>query len=192
MGGFEAFKVDEKKEEKEKGPEKKKKFLHLLDEDQTEIKLLDLSDLKDVVVIMRKCAFEVTDKEVEDILKYSLSYGSYVNRMLIGVGLSWPASYDPEKKALIEGENNAIYMEDPAVLLAYEGRGLRSVLLKAREDAGRRNNFKYAISFLSEDLPKESIESYIKEAGSSLEKLYLKEEYQFFRTEQGILTVKKL
>jgi len=192
MGGFEAFKVDEKVEKKEKKKKEKKKFLHLLDQDQTEIKILDAGDTKDAVKIMMKCAFEVGEKEVEDIIKYGLSFGSYVNRMLIGVGLSWPARYDSEKRTIVEGESNAIYMEDPAVLLAYEGRGIRSVLLKARENMGRTKKYSYAIAFLSEDVPKEGISSYIKETGSALEKLYLKEEFEFFRTENGILAVKKL
>ncbi len=191
-----AKKVDTEQEKKVAEPkqkeEKKKEFLHLLDEDQVEVKKLDETDIEDVVKIMRKCAFDVTDSEVLKIIKYGLSFGCYVNRMLIGVGLGWPASYDPEKRRIIAGEYNAVYLEDPAVLLMYEGRGIRSILLRQRERAGRTSDYKYAIAYLSEDIPKGNVVDYIKEAGSQLEKLYLGGDYEFFRTERGVLSVKRL
>ena len=37
-----------------------------------------------------------------------------------------------------------------------------------------------------------SVTDYITEAGSALEKLYLSEDYEFFRTERGILAFKKI
>jgi len=193
--GF-AKKVDTEQEKKLAEPkqkeEKKKEFIHLLDEDQVEVKKLDETDLEDVVKIMRKCAFDVTDSEVVKIINYGLSFGCYVNRMLIGVGLGWPASYDPEKRMITGAEHNAIYMEDPAVLLMYEGRGIRSILLRQREGAARNANYAYSIAYLSEDIPKGSVVDYIKEAGSQLEKLYLGEDYEFFRTDRGVLSVKRL
>ncbi len=193
--GF-AKKVDTKEEKKFAEPkekeEKKKEFINLLDEDQVEVKKLDEEDIEDVVKIMRKCAFDVTEVEVKKIIGYGLSFGCYVNRMLIGVGLGWPASYDPEKRAIVGGEHNAIYMEDPAVLLMYEGRGIRRILLEQREVAGQAANYDYSIAYLSEDIPKGSVVDYIKEAGDQLEKLYLSVDYEFFRTEKGVLTVKRM
>ncbi len=188
------FAVDTKKEKKKEEPkeEKKKEFIHLLDEDQVEVKKLDREDLEDVVKIMRKCAFDVTEVEVGKIIDYGMSFGCYVNRMLIGVGLGWPTSYDPEKRVIVAGEYNALYIEDPAVLLMYEGRGIRSILLKQRELAAQTANYDYTIAYLSEDIPKGSVVDYIKEAGSQLEKLYLSEEYEFFRTERGVLAVKRM
>ncbi len=186
----ETFKTEQKKEVKETTA--KKRILQLWDEDQTEIKRLDTEDVQDIVAIMRKCAFDVTDKEILTILAYSMSYGCYVNRMLIGVGLSWPAHYDESIKGLRNGEQNATYVEDPAVLLAYEGRGIRRMLLKAREEDAKSRGFKYIIAYLSQDLPKGGIEDYILESGSQLEKLYLSEKYQFLKTDRGILAFKTL
>jgi len=185
---------DTKKEilKEEKKEEKKKEFLHLLDEDQVEVKKLDTEDLEDVVKIMRKCAFDVTEKEVEKIIEYGMSFGCYVNRMLIGVGLGWPASYDNEKRNITGGEYNSLYLEDPAVLLMYEGRGIRRILLREREKSAMEKNLIYTIAYLSEDIPKGSAVEYIKEAGSQLEKLYLSEDYEFFRTDRGVLAVKKV
>lgn len=186
---FEKFKREEKKEEKE---EKKKKFLYLLDEDQTEIKRLGPEDAEDVTNVMRKCAFDVTEKEIRHIISYGASFGSYVNRMLIGVGLAWPAHFDFEEKKIAGGKPNALYLEDPAVLLAYEGRGIRRVLIQIRENDAKMKKFDYVVTYLSEDTPKGSIDEYIKEGGSQLEKLYLSENYEFFKTRRGILAIKKM
>lgn len=185
----ESFKMEEKHETKIAVP--KKKFLYLLDEDQTEIKRLNVDDVEETVKVMRKCAFDVTEAEVSTILKYNVSFGCYVNRMLIGVGLAWPAHLDMKERKIKNGEANALYMEDPAVLLAYEGRGIRKILVQTRENEAKSSSFKYTIAYLSEDLPKEDIGDYIKESGSQLEKLYLAEGYVFYRTDRGIMTVKE-
>jgi len=185
----ESFKQDEKKRE-DRAP--KKKFIHLLDEEEVEVKRLDPDDVEDCVKVMRKCAFDVTEVEVNNIVKYGKSFGATVNRMLVGVGLSWPAHLDMEDKKIVNGEPNSLYMEDPAVLLAYEGRGVRRILLKEREKEALSNGLRYAIGYLYEDIPTGDIASYITEAGSTLEKLYLSESYEFFRTERGILACKKL
>lgn len=185
----ESFRQDEKKKEAE-AP--KKKFVHLLDEEEVEMKRLDGEDVEDCVKVMRKCAFDVTEVEVGNIVKYGKSFGATVNRMLVGVGLSWPAHLDLDKKKIVNGEPNALYMEDPAVLLAYEGRGVRRILLKEREKEALSSGMRFAMGYLYEDIPKGDIASYITEAGSSLEKLYLSESYEFIRTERGILAFKKL
>ena len=48
------------------------------------------------------------------------------------------------------------------------------------------------IGYLYEDIPKEEIAHYITEAGSALERLYLSEGYEFYRTDKGILAFKKV
>jgi hypothetical protein len=186
---MESFKQIEKKEETET---QKKRFVHLLDEDEIEVKALDDEDLEDCVKVMRKCAFDVTEVEVGNIITYKKSYGATVNRMIIGVGLAWPAKLDLDNKKITGGEPNAVYLEDPAVLLAYEGRGVRRILLKQREKGALEAGLKYAIGYLYEDIPKGDIASYITEAGSTLEKLYLSENYEFYRTDKGILAFKRL
>ncbi len=184
-----SFKVTEEKKEAE-GP--KIKFMHLLDEEEVEITRLSEDHVEDCVKVMRKCAFDVTEVEVGNIVQYDKSFGATVNRMIIGVGLAWPARLDLESKLITSGEANALYMEDPAVLLAYEGRGIRRILLKEREKEAARSGLQYSIGYLYEDIPKGNIADYIMEAGSQLEKLYLSEGYQFMRTEKGILAFKKV
>jgi GNAT superfamily N-acetyltransferase len=141
---------------------------------------------------MRKCAFDVTEVEVGNIVAYGKSFGAAVNRMIVGVGLAWPAHLDMDGKRITSGEPNALYLEDPAVLLAYEGRGVRRILLGEREKEAAASGLKYTIGYLYEDIPKEDIAHYITEAGSALERLYLSEGYEFFRTDKGILAFKKL
>ncbi|MFH2106178.1 MAG: hypothetical protein ABII22_02880 [Candidatus Micrarchaeota archaeon] len=182
--------TQEKKEEKLE--QKKKRVLQLWDEDQIEVKRLDLEDVEDTVVLLKKCTFEVTEKEVAGIISFNVSFGSYVNRMLIGIGLAWPTHLDIDSKTMTSGDPNALYFEDPAVILAYEGRGVRRILLKAREEEAKQRSFKYAISYVSEDIPKGSIGSYIKEGGSQLEKLYMSEGYNFVKTDNGLLALKSL
>ena len=184
--------TEKKDTKKELLKDKKKEFIDLLDEDQVEVKKLTLEEIEDAVKIMRKCAFDVTEGEVKTIIEYGMSFGAFVNRMLIGVGLSWPASYDFEKRTITGKEYNAVYAEDPAVLLAYEGRGIRRILLREREKEAISRNYTFSIAYLYEDIPKGSVVEYIKEAGSQLEKLYLSEDYEFFRTERGVLAVKRL
>lgn len=185
----ESFKQAEKKLEAE---EPKKRFIHLLDEEVVEVKRLSMDDVEECVKVMRRCAFDVTDAEVGNIVTYSRSFAATVNRMIVGVGLAWPAHLDMEGKKITSGESNALYLEDPAVLLAYEGRGVRRILLREREKEAASSGLRCAIGYLYEDMPKGSIADYITEAGSALEKLYLSEGYEFFRTEKGILAFKRL
>ena len=187
----ETFKKEEKKEET-RAEEAKRRFIHLLDEEQVEIKRLDANDIDDSVKVMQKCAFEVTAAEVKTIVDYEKSFGATVNRMLVGVGLSWPSKLNMKDKTITVGEPNALYLEDPAVLLTYEGRGVRRMLIKEREDEAIRSGYKYIMAYLYEDVPKGDIGDYIREAGSQLEKVYLSENYEFYRTTKGILAVKKL
>ncbi|MBI2079122.1 hypothetical protein HYT84_00025 [Candidatus Micrarchaeota archaeon] len=188
---METFK-EEKKPIQTQKPETRKKFIYLLDEDQTEVKKLSLEDVEDAAKVMLKCGFEVTEKEVADIVKIGMSFGTYVNRMLVGVGLGWPTTFNYEKRTLTGKELNALYMEDPAVLLSHEGRNIRRMLLHEREKEAVKNNLDYSIAYLYQDLPRGEISDYIRETGSQLEKLYLSEQYEFFRTDKGVLAVKKI
>jgi hypothetical protein len=186
---MESFKQAEKKKEKE-AP--KHKFINLMSEDEVEIKRLTMEDIEECVKVMRKCAFDVTETEVGNIVKYGKSFGATVNRMIIGVGLSWPAYLDVREMRITNNQPNALYLEDPAVLLAYEGRGVRRILLAEREKEAGVSGYEYVMGYLYEDIPKGDIADYITEAGSQLEKLYLSESYQFSRTEKGIMAFKKL
>jgi hypothetical protein len=188
MGAIGKFKIDEKVVEKK---EEKKRAPKLLNSDELEIKLLDAESLEDAVKVLKKCTFEVTPEEVKSIIDYGMSYGTFVDRMLVGVGLAWPAPFDEQTNSLAGQSNNAIYNEAPAVLLAYEGRGLRSILLKKREEEGKNRNFAYSIAYVDED-PRTEVSGFIKEAGNQLEKLYLREGYEFHKTKKGIIAVKKL
>jgi hypothetical protein len=186
----ESFKQAEKKAETSAAP--KKKFIHLLDEENVEVTRLSEEHVEDCVKVMRKCAFDVTEAEVGNIIAYGKSYGATVNRMIVGVGLAWPAHLDMEDKKITSGEPNSLYLEDPAILLTYEGRGVRRILLSEREKEAVSSGLKYAIGYLYEDIPKDEIAHYIMEAGSSLERLYLSEGYEFFRTDKGIMAFKKV
>jgi len=38
---------------------------------------------------MQKCMFSVTEEELSKIVEKGLSYGAFVDRILVGVALSW-------------------------------------------------------------------------------------------------------
>jgi GNAT superfamily N-acetyltransferase len=187
---MESFKKEEKKATA--APVSKKKFIHLLDTEEVELKKLTDEDLEESVNVMKKCSFEVTPEEVKTIVDYQMSFGATVNRMIVGVGLAWAAHFDVDKKILTTDKPNCLYLEDPAVLLAYEGRGIRRILVKEREKEAKERGFKYVVAYLSEDLPKGNVAEYIVEGGTVLEKLYLTEEYEFLKTDRGILAFKKI
>ena len=181
-----------KQQEQKKAPESKKEFVTLLDEEEVEIKKLTAEDVEDCVKVMRKCAFDVTEVEVKGIIDCGFSYAATVHRMIVGVGLAWPTKINLKSKTINSGQPNALYMEDPAVLLAYEGKGIRRILLKEREKAATAAALQYSIAYLYEDVPKGSISDYLHEAGNQLEKIYLSENYEFHRTSRGVLALKKI
>ncbi len=182
---------DDKKKE-EPGAMKLKKLDLLSDIENVEIKKLDSGDVDEVYMVMRKTLWESSREQVTEVIKEGMSYGAYVERMLVGAGLAWPAHYDEKKEKIAKGEPNAIYMEDVALLLAYEGRGIRKILVEEREKAGKSAGFRYAVAFISPDWPKGSLEDMIKERGNRIERAYLAEGYKFLRTKDGILAVKAL
>lgn len=187
---FETFKTETKKEEKKKEEKKKIREIRTIESENVEIKKLSLDDLEDAVRLLTSNGFEVTKKEVEHVIKDNLSFGAYVGRRLIGIGLGWAASFDINKVIIVDGIPNSIYLEDVVLSLAFEGTGIRSMLLKARESEGIERKFNYSIAYISEDLPMGELEDYIKERGKKLTQLYMLEKYQFFDTKNGILAVK--
>ena len=198
----EAFKREEKdvhaqletvKEKENKEIEARKaKFVHTLETEEVEIKRLDSEDVEECTKVMKRCGFEVEEPEVANIVIFGNSFAATVDRLIVGIGLSWSAHLDLATKTMTADKPNALYMEDSAVLLAYEGRGIRRILVQEREKEAKLRGFIYSMAFLSEDAPKEHVAEYISEAGNAMEKLYLSEGYEFYRTEQGILAVKRL
>lgn len=181
--------IEEKKE-----PEamKLKKLDLLSDIENVEIKKLEIADVDDVYLIMRKTLWEASKEQVADVIKANMSYGAYVERMLVGAGLAWTAHYNEKKECMAKGEPNALYLEDVALLLAYEGRGIRRILVEEREKEARNNGFQYVLAYISPDWQKGSLEDMIRERGNRIERAYLSQGYRFIRTKDGILAVKKL
>lgn len=185
----ETFKVDSKKEEKTE-EKKKPHIFRTLDSEQVEIKKVSIDDLEESVKLLSSNGYEVTGKEIEYILKDGLSFGAYVGRILVGLGLSWKSCFDTKKVIMVDGQPNAIYLEDMVISLAYEGAGIRTMILHSREQEALRLGLLYSIAYISEDLPTEGIEDYITERGKKMSKLYMLEKYQFYETKHGILAVK--
>ncbi|MEM2948457.1 MAG: hypothetical protein QXY05_04365 [Candidatus Anstonellales archaeon] len=188
-----------KKEEEVKAPpaaKKKRTYDLAVDEEEAEIKKLDIDDFEDVISIMRRAMFEIGKaeaKQIEEILKLGASYGAYVDRMLVAVGLAWPISFDRATKVIGKGPANALYLEDVALLLAYEGKGIRQKLVKAREDEARALGLKYAVAIASEEVPKEeNVIEVIKERGTKIEKVYLERGYSFFKSKIGLIAFKEV
>lgn len=205
-------------EKKEKEAHKPKKMELLSDMEHVEIKKLAPADLDDVYALMRKTLWESTKEQIADVIKEGMSYGAYVERMLVGAGLGWPAHYDDlqrglpsskqparcktfgkamafpneKNKEIGKGGPNAIFMEDIALLLSYEGRGIMKMLVEEREKEAKEKGISHAVGFISPDWPKGNLGDMIKERGNRIEKIYLDAGYEFFRTKDGILAVKKL
>lgn len=192
-----------KKEEEIKAPpaiKKKRTYELAADKEEVEIKKLSREDLDDVISIMRRAMFEIgkaETKQIEEILKLGVSYGAYVDRMLVAVGLAWPISFDRTTKTLGKAAKrelpNALYLEDVALLLAYEGRGIRQKLVKAREDEAKALGLQYVVAIASEEVPKEeNIIEVINERGTKIERVYLERGYSFFKSKIGLIAFKEV
>ncbi|VVB97950.1 Uncharacterised protein [uncultured archaeon] len=185
-------KIIDEKEKKEPGGSLKLMKLQLLsDLENVEIKKLEADDVDEVYLLMRKTLWESTKEQVTDVIKSGMSYGAYVERMLAGAGLAWSARYE-EGKGIVAGENNAIYMEDVALLLAYEGKGIRKMLIEEREKQAKLAGFAYAVAYISPDWPQGDLAGLIKERGNKIEREYLAAGYKFERTKDGIVALKGL
>jgi len=187
------------KEEEIKTPpalKKKRRYELAVDDEESEIKKLTLEDFEDVISIMRKAMFEIgmaEAKQIEEILKQGVSYGAYVDRMLVAVGLAWPIAFDRATKTIGKGTANALYLEDVALLLAYEGRGIREKLVKARENEARAMGLQYVVAIASEEVPKEeNVIEVIKERGTKIERVYLDRGYSFFKSKIGLIAFKEV
>ena len=175
---------------------KKRKYELAVDEEESEIKKLGIEDFEEVISIMRKAMFEIgraEAKQIEEILKQGASYGAYVDRMLVAVGLAWPIAFNRATKTIGKGMANALYLEDVALLLAYEGKGIREKLVKVREDEARAMGLKYVVAIASEEVPKEeNVIEVIKERGTKIERIYLDRGYSFFKSKIGLIAFKEV
>lgn len=176
------------------GPiEKKKKFHAPTDVEQVEVKKLDVDDVEEAAKVMRKCLFTVTDEEIGGIIKKNMSYGGFVDRILIAVALSWGVTFNPESWEFEEGEENAVFLEDDAILLAYEGKGTRELLIEKREEEGKERDFRYAVAITSQINPDDAkIKEVVQQRGNKTEKALLKRGYRFSKTKNGVVAYKEL
>lgn len=180
-----------------------KKMRAFDDLENMEIKKLEPSDSDDVFMLMKKALWEVSKTQVLDIVKIGFSYGAYVERMLVGVGLASVIYYDEktgefgqpatDSAEFAAGKNaNALFLEEVAFLLAYEGSGIRKLLVEERENAAIANGLSYAIATISSEWSEGNLEDMIKETGNKMEKLYLTQGYSFRKTGDKVIAVKKL
>lgn len=190
MNGFKSKIIEE-----EEGPQeqKKKKFHSQIDMEEVEVKLLGREDLEEAGKVMRKCLFSVSDEEIRKILDKGMSYGAFVDRMLVAVALSWGVLFNPEIRDFENGAENAIFLEDDAILLSYEGKGIRELLIAKREDAGRVRAFPYAVAITSQSNPHdENVGDAVKQRGNKTEKALMKKGYKFFKTRNGVIAYRNL
>lgn len=186
------FKSASMLEEKEEKKEPKLRMRSPIDIEEAEIKRLKAEDAEQVTDIMRKCLFAVTEDEVREVLKRNMSYGAYVGRMLVAVGLAWGTGYNPSNLELESGYTNAIFLEDDAVLLPYEGKGLRELLVDHREMEGRARDFQYAVTITTPLNPDGDVDEVIAQRGTKTEKVLMKAGYKFYKTRAGVIAVKPL
>ncbi len=189
MSDFKKATLEEEKEEK---AAPKMRVRSPIDIEEAEIKRLKPEDADEVTNIMRKCLFAVTEDEVREVLKRDMSYGAYVGRMLVAVGLAWGTGYNPTNLELEGGYTNAIFLEDDAVLLPYEGKGLRELLVDHREMEGRARDLQYAVTITTPLNPDGEVGEVISQRGTKTEKVLMKASYKFYKTRAGVIAVKPL
>ena len=167
---------------------KRKKFQSPLDVEEVEIKKLEESDVEEATRVMQKCMFSVTEKELSGIVEKGLSYGAFVDRILVGVALSWGVRFNPESRGFEEGEENALFLEDDAILLSYEGKGIRELLIEKREEEGEKLGFNYAVAITSQFNPEEEhVGKVIEQRGNKTEKVLQRRGYKFIKTKNGVV-----
>lgn len=180
------------KDNKEPEYQKIRKMDLLAGVEEVEIGKLEPEDADEVHKVMRKALWECAKEEVLGVINYGMSYGAYVERMLVGAGLAWAVHYDEARGEISSGEPNAVFMEDVALLLAYEGKGIRKMLIEEREKEGKSRGFTYAIAYISPDWNEGDIGAQIMETGNRMERAYLSCGYSFKRAKNGVLAVKRL
>lgn len=138
-------------QEKEKLKEKEFKKIKIEpkfeDLEEVEIGKLTEEDFDEVFRLLTRVGWEVDKKDLLKILKYRMSFGAFVERMLIAVALAWPVHFDENSLVLKEGNENSLYLEEVAILLKYEGSGIRKRLILARENEAKKN-FAFTLSIL--------------------------------------------
>lgn len=189
MSDFKSAIIEENKEEKAGS---KMRVRSPIDIEEAEIKRLTPEDSEEVTNIMRKCLFAVTEDEVREVLKRNMSYGAYVGRMLVAVGLAWGTAYNPSNLQLETGYTNAIFLEDDAVLLPYEGKGLRELLVDHREMEGRAHEFQFAVTLTTPLNPDGNLDEIVAQRGTKTEKVLMKAGYRFYKTQAGVIAVKQI
>ncbi len=173
--------------------QKKRRFHSPVDMEEAEIKLLAREDVEEAGKVMRKCLFSVTDKEIEAIIAKGMSYGAFVDRMLVAVALSWAVRFNPDTKDFEQGEDNAVFLEDDAILLTYEGKGIRELLIEKREEEGGAHRLGYSVAITSQAHPQgENVSEVVRQRGNKTEKALLKKEYKFFKTKNGVIAYRNL
>jgi hypothetical protein len=111
----------------------------------------------------------------------------------VSVGLSWEVRFNTETLEFEEGEGNAIFLEDDAVLLAYEGRGLRELLIEKREEEGKERGKEYAVAITSSINPNDSnLGDAMRQRGNKTEKALIRRGYAFSKTQNGVVAYKKI
>jgi hypothetical protein len=177
---------------------------HLLKEKQTlvegnvriEIKKLSAEDLKEVMELMERCGAGMNRKELLTIIKQGFSFGAYIERRLVAVGFAELVIFDEKTGEIYNsnesGEANALLLHEPLIPIIYEGKGIASELIDEREKEGKRKGLNYVVAELNSFLPVSDIETFVKEHGSHLDKLYLKKQYSFLPTESGGIVYKLL
>ena len=189
---FTSFK--EKSEQKEEKTTLPKRITKNRDWEEVEVKQLSVSDFEAVYPVLQKCLFSAEPTEVKEALSKNLSYGGYVDRILVAVGLAWPINFDPDTVEFYDAEPNAVFLEDDAILLQYEGKGLRKLLIEKREERARELGFKYSVTIL--DLPdtskEEDINTIFRKRGNKTEKILLSSGYKFIKQEDRIVAYKLL
>jgi hypothetical protein len=167
-----------------------------IDSEQVEFKILDSEDIDDILSVLRRTAFEIGEKEkreVQEIIDYGLSYGAYVDRLLVGLTLIWPLCFNEQTKAIFKcSEKNALYMEDITILIAYEGKGIREKLLELSEQLGSSKGYKYLVSVCGENPKEDDIKMVIEQRGTKIERALLNAGYKFFKGEYGLTAYKRL
>jgi predicted N-acetyltransferase YhbS len=163
--------------------------------ESAQIKKLTEEDIDDVVGLMRSALFEIGTneiKQIKEIIGEERSYGAYVEKFIVGVGLAWPVHFDRAEKTFdTEQEANALYMEEVAVLNEYQGRGIIEMLVEEREMEAKRNGLEYAVGLCGE-LPEGDIRENIEKGGSLMQKKYLLLNYRFAKTESGLIAFKRV
>ncbi len=185
--------------EKPKEPvalERKRIVGYDIDTEEIELKLLDDDDLDEIIKVFKKVAVPIGRdevKEIKNILADNMSYGAYVDRILVGLFLAWPFCFDQVHKGMATCDDpNALYLEDMAVLSAYEAKGVRDALLKQAEKVAKENSFPYIVTVVGENPAEEDILKVIEDRGTRHERHLLSRGYKFFKSEYGLAAYKNL